>query len=63
MSIGRMTMLKSVSEEAMRNADSVNDLRLRIKLEGGGSAAVDDMIADSMSLEEDDESDPHSMNG
>jgi len=50
-------------EEAMRNADSVNDLRLRIKLEGGGSAAVDDMIADSMSLEEDDESDPHSMNG
>ena len=42
-------------EEAMRNADSVNDLRLRIKLEGGGSAAVDDMIAGSMSLEEDDE--------
>ena len=39
-------------EEAMRNADSVNDLRLRIKLEGGESAAVDDMIADSMSLEE-----------
>jgi len=50
-------------EEAMRNADSVNDLRLRIKLEGGGSAAVDDMIADSMSLEEDEEPDPHSMNG
>ncbi len=50
-------------EEAMRNADSVNDLRLRIKLEGGGSAAVDDMIADSMSLEESDDSDPHSMNG
>ncbi|MCL4155789.1 UNVERIFIED_CONTAM: hypothetical protein GTU68_045584 [Idotea baltica] len=49
-------------EEAMRNADSVNDLRLRIKLEGGGSAAVDDMIADSMSLEEDDdEDDEHSM--
>ena len=48
-------------EEAMRNADSVNDLRLRIKLEGGGSAAVDDMIADSMSLEEDDEDDQHSM--
>ena len=42
-------------EEAMRNADSVNDLRLRIKLEGGGSAAVDDMIAGSMSLEEDDD--------
>lgn len=40
-------------EEAMRNADSVNDLRLRIKLEGGGSSAVDDMIAGTMSLEED----------
>jgi len=44
-------------EEAMRNADSVNDLRLRIKLEGGGSSAVDDMIADSMSLEEDESDD------
>lgn len=39
-------------EEAMRNADSVNDLRLRIKLESGGTAAVDDMIANSMSLED-----------
>ena len=44
-------------EEAMRNADSVNDLRLRIKLEGGGSSAVDDMIAGSMSLEDEDDSD------
>ncbi len=42
-------------EEAMRNADSVNDLRLRIKLEGGNSSAVDDMIADSMSLQDDNE--------
>lgn len=42
-------------EEAMRNADSVNDLRLRIKLDGGGSAAVDEMIANTMSLEEDDD--------
>lgn len=50
-------------EEAMRNADSVNDLRLRIKLEGGGSAAVDDMIADSMTLEDNEDEDPHSMNG
>ena len=41
-------------EEAMRNADSVNDLRLRIKLEGGSGAAVDDMIAGTMSLEEDE---------
>lgn len=50
-------------EEAMRNADSVNDLRLRIKLEGGeggGSSAVDDMIASSMSLQEEDDDDPHS---
>ena len=39
-------------EEAMRNADSVNDLRLRIKLEGGASSAVDDMLANSMSLED-----------
>ncbi|MFK8081040.1 MAG: PilT/PilU family type 4a pilus ATPase [Granulosicoccus sp.] len=43
-------------EEAMRNADSVNDLRLRIKLEGGNSSAVDDMIANSMSLEEEEDS-------
>jgi len=52
-------------EEAMRNADSVNDLRLRIKLEGGGSSAVDDMIAGSMSLEqdEDEESGGHRMAG
>ena len=42
-------------EEAMRNADSVNDLRLRIKLEGGTSSAVDDMVANSMSLEDDPE--------
>jgi len=49
-------------EEAMRNADSVNDLRLRIKLEGGGGGAVDDMIADSMSLEEgEDDDDKNSM--
>jgi len=41
-------------EEAMRNADSVNDLRLRIKLAGGNSKAVDDMIANSMSLEDHD---------
>jgi len=42
-------------EEAMRNADSVNDLRLRIKLEGGDSTAADDMIANSMSLTDDDD--------
>jgi len=42
-------------EEAMRNADSVNDLRLRIKLEGGSQSSVNDMIADSMSLQDDNE--------
>ncbi len=46
-------------EEAMRNADSVNDLRLRIKLEGGNAGAVDDMIANSMTLEEADDDDPY----
>ncbi|MEE9332848.1 MAG: PilT/PilU family type 4a pilus ATPase [Granulosicoccaceae bacterium] len=46
-------------EEAMRNADSVNDLRLRIKLEGGNAGAVDDMIANSMTLEETDDDDPY----
>ncbi len=48
-------------EEAMRNADSVNDLRLRIKLEGGNAGAVDDMIANSMTLEETDDDDQHGM--
>ena len=38
-------------EEAMRNADSVNDLRLRIKLHGGRSAEVDDMLADGMTID------------
>ncbi len=38
-------------EEAMRNADSVNDLRLRIKLHGGRSSEVDDMMQESMTLE------------
>lgn len=51
-------------EEAMRNADSVNDLRLRIKLEGGSGAAVDDMISSTMSLEEDTDTNPgHRMAG
>jgi len=44
-------------EEAMRNADSVNDLRLRIKLDANSDHAVDDMIANSMTLEEDQDDD------
>jgi len=42
-------------EEAMRNADSVNDLRLRIKLDASGEGAIDEMVANSMTLEEDEE--------
>ena len=44
-------------EEAMRNADSVNDLRLKIKLADGDSSAVDAIIGESMSLEETDDDD------
>lgn len=42
-------------EEAMRNADSVNDLRLRIKLDASGDSSVDDMISNSMSIEDDED--------
>lgn len=42
-------------EEAMRNADSVNDLRLRIKLEGGGISTPDTVLADTMSLQDNDD--------
>lgn len=44
-------------EEAMRNADSVNDLRLRIKLDSASSSGtLDDMISGDMSLEEENTS-------
>ncbi|NOR42280.1 MAG: PilT/PilU family type 4a pilus ATPase [Gammaproteobacteria bacterium] len=43
-------------EDALRNADSVNDLRLRIKLEGKGSGNKDLMEGlDSISMEDNDE--------
>ncbi len=42
-------------EEAMRNADSVNDLRLKIKLSSGDTSAVDALLSDSMSLEDTDD--------
>ncbi len=48
-------------EEAMRNADSVNDLRLRIKLDANGDNTIDDMISNSMSLEEDEDDDQKGM--
>lgn len=44
-------------EEAMKNADSVNDLRLRIKLHGGRSSEVDDMMQEAMTIEGADEED------
>ncbi len=44
---GRIT-----EEEAMRNADSVNDLRLRLKLEGGGVADQLDKGLDELKIEE-----------
>jgi len=43
-------------EEAMRNADSVNDLRLRIKLDSAGSSGtLSGMASDNISLEDPDE--------
>jgi twitching motility protein PilU len=43
-------------EDALRNADSVNDLRLRIKLEGKGSSNKDLMEGlDSISMEDHDD--------
>ncbi len=44
---GRIT-----EEEAMRNADSVNDLRLRLKLEGGGAAEQLDKGMEDLKIEE-----------
>jgi twitching motility protein PilU len=43
-------------EEAMRNADSINDLRLRIKLDAASSSGTIDDSGDDLSLEEDDQS-------
>jgi len=44
-------------EEAMKNADSINDLRLKIKLDATASGGgIGDLVDDDMSLEEDSES-------
>ena len=48
-------------EEAMRNADSVNDLRLRIKLGSDNDGAVDEMMASAITLEEDKDDDDQQM--
>jgi twitching motility protein PilU len=43
-------------EDALRNADSMNELRLRIKLEGKASKGTDKLGGlDHLSLEEDKE--------
>jgi len=49
-------------EDALRNADSINDLRLRIKLKGKDSHTTDLMseVAD-MKIEEDDTDTTHQM--
>lgn len=48
-------------EDALRNADSINDLRLRIKLEGKNSSNVDIMSgADKLQMQE-DPGDAHNM--
>jgi twitching motility protein PilU len=47
---GQVTM-----EEGMRNADSVNDLRLRIKLDEGGAALQDDAESGGLELKDADD--------
>ena len=49
-------------EDALRNADSINDLRLRIKLQGK-EAKDKDLMDDigGLQMEEDEEADPHRM--
>ncbi|HSH55130.1 MAG TPA: PilT/PilU family type 4a pilus ATPase [Methylotenera sp.] len=46
---GRIT-----EEDALRNADSINELRLRFKLHGKNSGVKDSIKADSLSLHEDE---------
>ena len=49
-------------EEALRNADSVNEVRLRIKLEGKDAKDSDKMAGlDHLSLTEDEEEDSGMM--
>lgn len=49
---GRIT-----EEDALRNADSINELRLRFKLHGKNSGVKDSIKADSLSLHEDEPDD------
>ena len=50
---------KVTMEEALRNADSANELRLKVKLQGKASKGRDAMGGlDHLSLEDDEEEDP-----
>lgn len=49
-------------EDALRNADSINDLRLRIKLQGKDSKKEDIMEGlDGLQIEQNEEDNPHRM--
>jgi twitching motility protein PilU len=48
-------------EDALRNADSMNELRLRIKLEGKAAKNAEEESLDHLSLDKDDEEDSGSM--
>ena len=48
-------------EDALRNADSMNELRLRIKLEGKAAKNAEEDNLDHLSIEEDEEKDSGSL--
>jgi twitching motility protein PilU len=48
-------------EDALRNADSMNELRLRIKLEGKDAKDAGDDTLDHLQLHEDEEEDSGGM--
>ena len=48
-------------EDALRNADSMNELRLRIKLEGKAAKAAEEGDLDHLQLHEDEEKDTGGM--
>ena len=48
-------------EDALRNADSMNELRLKIKLEGKDAKDAEEDSLDHLSLEEDEEENPGGM--
>jgi len=49
-------------EDALRNADSINDLRLRIKLEGKDASKTNLMSeVDGLQMEQDEKDNPHRL--